>query len=82
MTDDPGYDEWIAKRRAYQPSNALPDQVMAAVERQQMQQKVQLRLPEQIAHSLLARCAACLSAFVVGSLPFLLVAYVAKLIVI
>ena len=81
MADEPMYDEWIANRRAAEPSRELTDRVMAAVEERDVQRKRYVRLADRMNESRPARWAACLAALLVGSLPFLLVAYVAKLLV-
>jgi hypothetical protein len=79
MADEPLYDEWIARRRAAEPSRELTDRVMAAVEQQGARRKLYVRLAERINESRPARWAACLAALLVGSLPFLFVAYMAQL---
>ena len=81
MYDEPMYDEWIANRRAAEPSRELTDRVMAAVEERDVQRKRYVRLADRMNESRPARWAACLAALLVGSLPFLFVAYVAKLLV-
>ncbi len=81
MTDEPMYDEWIANRRAAEPSRELTDRVMAAVEERDVQRKRYVRLADRMNESRPARWAACLAALLVGSLPFLFVAYVAQLLV-
>ncbi len=81
MADEPMYDEWIANRRAAEPSRELTDRVMAAVEEREVQRKRYVRLADRINESRPARWAACLAALLVGSLPFLFVAYVAELLV-
>ena len=81
MADEPMYDEWIANRRAAEPSRELTDRVMAAVEERDVQRKRYVRLADRMNESRPARWAACLTASLVGSLPFLLVAYVAKFLV-
>ena len=85
MADEPMYDEWIANRRAAKPSRELTDRVMAAVQERPMQHAVQreryVRLADRMNESRPARWAACLAALVVGILPFLIVAYVAELLV-
>ena len=81
MADEPMYDEWIANRRAAEPSRELTDRVMAAVEERDMQRKRYVRLADRINESRPARWAACLAALLVGSLPFLFVAYAAELLV-
>ena len=75
------YDEWIAHRRAAEPSSELTERVMAAVEERDMRRKRRVRLADRMNESRPARWAACLAASLVGSLPFLLIAYVAKLLV-
>ena len=79
MADEPMYDEWIASRRAIEPSRELTDRVMAAVEERYAQRKRYVRLADRMNESRPARWAACLAALLVGSLPFLYVAYVAQL---
>ncbi len=79
MADEPMYDEWIANRRAVEPSRELTDRVMAAVEERDVQRKRYVRLADRMNESRPARWAACLAALLVGSLPFLFVAYVAQL---
>ena len=81
MADEPMYDEWIANRRAAEPSRELTDRVMAAVEERDVQRTRYVRLADRMNESRPARWAACLTASLVGSLPFLLVAYVAKFLV-
>ena len=78
MADEPMYDEWIANRRAAEPSRELTDRVMAAVEERDVQRKRYVRLADRMNESLPARWAACLAALLVGSLPLLFVAYVAQ----
>jgi hypothetical protein len=79
MADEPLYDEWIASRRAIEPSRELTDRVMAAVEAQDAQRKRCVRLADRMNESRPVRWAACLAALLVGSLPFLFVAYMAQL---
>ena len=81
MTDEPMYDEWIANRRAVEPSRELTDRVMAAVEGRVVHRKRCVRLADRMNESRSARWAACLAAILAGSLPFLCVAYVAELLV-
>ncbi len=79
MADEPMYDEWIANRRAAEPSRELTDRVMAAVEERDVQRKRYVCLADRMNESRPARWAACLAALLVGSLPFLFVAYVTQL---
>jgi hypothetical protein len=72
MADEPMYDEWIANRRATEPSRELTDRVMAAVEERDTQRKRYVRLADRMNESRPARWAACLAALLVGSLPFLI----------
>ena len=77
MVDDSMYDEWIANRRATEPAHDLTDRVMSSVE-ERVERKRRVRLADRMNDSSLARLAACLAALLVGSLPFLFVAYVAQ----
>jgi len=79
MADEPKYDEWIANRRAAKPSRELTDRVMAAVQKREVERKLFVSLAYRMNQSRPARWAACLAAMLVGSLPFLLVAYVSQL---
>ena len=81
MADEPMYDEWIANRRAAEPSRELTERVMAALEERHVERKRYVRLADRMNESRPARWAACLAALLVGSLPFLFVAYVAELLV-
>ena len=81
MANEPMYDEWIAHRRAAEPSDELTDRIMAAVEERQVLLNRPVRLADRMNQSRPFRWAACLAAMVVGSLPFLFVAYVAELLV-
>lgn len=81
MSHEPLYDEWIADRRAAEPSPGLTDRVMAAVEERGVPRKRAVRLASRMNESRPARWAACLAALLVGSLPLLFVAYVAQLLV-
>ncbi len=81
MNDEPRYNEWIANRRAVEPSGELTDRVMATVERQDVRANRHVRLADHMNNSLSARWAACVSALLVGSLPLLYVASAAKLLV-
>ena len=81
MADEPMYDEWIANRRAAEPTRDLTDRVMAAVAERDVQRKSYVHLADRMNESRPARWAACVAALLVGSLPFLLVAYVAQLLV-
>lgn len=81
MPDEAMYDEWIANRRAAEPSRELTDRVMAVVEERDVQRKHYVRLADRINESRPARWAACLAALLVGILPFLFVAYMAELLV-
>ncbi len=78
MIDEPVYDEWVANRRAAEPSRELTDRVMAAVEERDRQRRRYVRLAVFMNQSRLARWSACTAALLVGSLPFLFVAYVAQ----
>ncbi len=79
MDNEPIFDEWIANRRALEPSCELTDRVMVAIERHGERRDRHVRLADRMNNSLPARCAACLAAWLVGSLPLLYVAHAAKL---
>lgn len=87
VSDEPVYDEWLAHRRAAEPSCDLADRVMVAVEDRDVHRNEDagregyVRLAQRLDGSRLARCAACLAAVLVGSLPFLFVADVTYLLV-
>jgi len=81
MADERMYEEWIANRRAVSPSRELTDRVMAAVEERDGQRKSYVRLADRMNESRPVRWAACLASLLVGSLPFLLVAHAAELLV-
>lgn len=87
VSDEPVYGDWLASRRAVEPSRDLPDRVMAAVEDRDVHCKEDagregyVRLVQRMDSSRSARCAACLAAVLVGSLPFLFVADVTYLLV-
>ena len=75
---DPNYDDWIENRRSTKPSPELTDRVMAAIESETQQDRVVvLAGPDNL--SGLVSYLACLSAFLIGCLPFLYAAYAAKL---
>ena len=81
MVNDPMYDEWIADRRAVKPPRNMTDQVMAAVEARDTPDDGHVHLAVGMNESSPVRWAACLAAMLVGSLPFLYVAYVAQFLV-
>lgn len=89
MVDKPKYDEWITDRRVAEPSHELVDRVMAAVmaaveereEERDVHSECHVHLADRMNQSRSARWAACIAAGLVGSLPFLFVAQVAKLLV-
>ena len=81
MGNEPMYDEWLASRRAAKPSPKLIEGVMAKVERQDLQRESYVRITHRINDSRFARRATCVAAVLVGSLPFLFVAYAAHLLV-
>ena len=87
VSDELVYEDWLASRRAAEPSRDLPDRVMAAVEDCDFHRKEDagregyVRLAQRMDSALLARCAACLAAVLVGSLPFLFVAHATYLFV-
>jgi len=85
MAGEPMYDEWKANRRAFKPACDLTARVMAAMEEESAQPvhsgRLAGRLDDRMNESLTVRWAASVPALLVGSLPFLLVAYAAHLLV-
>ena len=81
MSDESIYDEWIANRRDVEPPCGLADRVMDEVIHQDARLHHRVRLTERMNNIIPARWAACLSASLVGSLPFFYVAYAARLLV-
>ena len=79
MDDEPLYNEWIEDRRSDRPAHDFADRVMASLNKQ-MPLRQRTPISDRLNKSLLARWAACLSAMIVGSLPFVYAAYAAKLI--
>ena len=83
MSDGPMYDEWIDGRRSIDSPDELTARVMAEVQEVESQRKkfLLLRLAQWVESSRLARYTACLAALMVGSTPFVYLAYVAQLLV-
>ncbi len=79
MTDD-FYNEWLAQRRQELPPPTLSDQIMQRVGEMERHQHAVwwLRLMQRVEHSWVSRWAVCGVALVVGSVPFLYLAYVAQ----
>lgn len=81
MAEGSKYDEWIAHRRAVEPSPGLTDRILAAVENRHVHRESHVRLADRVNESVFARWTACMAALLVGLLPFVFAAYVAELIV-
>ena len=79
MSDEPIYEQWIANRKAAQPSSCFADQVIDAVE-ELAERERSIRVADRINESFIVRWTVCVSALFIGSLPLLYAAYVAKLI--
>ncbi len=79
MDNKSGYDEWLAGRRAIEPPSDLTDRAMVTVEAGATQRPV-ARLSDRLNASLPARWGVCIASLLVGCLPFLYVAYAAKLV--
>lgn len=77
----PIYRDWIAHRRTAPPLDGLTDRVMNAVQARSDCPTYDVRLAIGVNQSWSARFAACATAMLVGSLPFLFVARMAKLLV-
>ena len=89
MTDNSMYDEWIANRQSIEPSPELTDRVMAAVSGEEpgtVSDAVEDGLPrehyvclaDRLNQSRPVRFVACATALLIGSVPFLYVAYVVQ----
>ncbi len=76
------YERWLAECRKVSPPENLAGQIMSHVaEIEQQRQRVWwLRFVQLIERSRAARWAACGSALAIGCLPFVFLAYVAKLV--
>ena len=82
-SDDERYQHWLERRRSERSSPELTDHVMAAVTRADISQPV-LRLVLVllwIDRSHLRRLAACIGALLLGSMPFIYVAYISQVFV-
>jgi hypothetical protein len=80
MTDSP-YEQWLAECRNASPPASLTDQIMGQVARleRQRQNIWWLRFIQSIEHWRAARWALCGGALAIGGLPFVFLAYVARL---
>ena len=79
--DQSPYDDWLASRKAISPSTDLAERVMASLQdshKESSDNPTLLRLVDRIEHSLPARLAACACGLMIGSVPFLFLAYVAQ----
>ncbi len=79
MTENP-YDEWLAKCREASPPATLADRIMSQVATMEQQRRslLWLRVVQRIERSRASRWAACCGALVVGCLPFVFLAHVAR----
>ena len=84
MSDQKVYDDWIANRRSVKPPTDLATEVMSAVEDRHAvyQRLLLLRFAHYVDRSKAGRWLTCLAALFVGSTPFVVLAYVARLFVI
>ena len=82
-TDNELYQRWIEQRRAERPGPELTDRVMMALTRASISQPPSRPglLLMWIDCSRLRRLAACVGAFLVGSMPFVYVACISQAIV-
>ena len=83
MTDAP-LRRWLAKRRQLSPPATMTDEIMSRVVKLEGRRRDiwWLRLAQRIEQSRPARWAVCGGALFVGSVPFVFLAYVAKLVTI
>jgi hypothetical protein len=81
MTDRP-YEQWLAERREVSPPATLADQIMSQVAELECQRRDiwWLRVVQRIEQSRAARWAVCGGALAIGSLPFVFLARVARLV--
>jgi len=75
------YQQWLARRREVRPPFELADQIMSQVTELESQRRSigAWLLVERIERSRAARWAVCSGALAIGCFPFLVLAYVAKL---
>ncbi len=80
MTDQ-SFERWLVHRREVSAPAELTDQIMSQVAELERQRRDiwWLRLVQRIEQSRAARWAVCGGALVIGCLPFLFLAHVAKL---
>ena len=83
MTDDP-YSRWLAERRELSAPANMTDQIMRQVAELERQRRDiwWLRLAQRIEQSRPARWGVCGGALAIGGLPFVFLAYVAKIVTI
>lgn len=79
MDNETEYDNWVTDRQAIKPSVDLTDRVMSAIETGSTQ-RTGVQLSDRLNTSLPVQWGVCLASLLVGSLPFLYVAYAAKLV--
>jgi len=81
MTENP-YEQWLAKCRNVSPPESLVSRIMGQVANLESQRQDiwWLRLIQRIERSPAARWAVCGGALAIGGLPFVFLAYVARLV--
>lgn len=82
MSEDRDYEQWLEQRRSVRPTSELANRIMRSVDSRETVIRVSLpvRAGLWIEQSRLTRIAACLTALVIGSTPFVFLAYAAQLI--
>lgn len=83
LQDDRLYDQWLARCREVEPSGELADRVMAEVAAFETSRRRAwlLRLAQRLERSVWARGAVLCGAALIGSTPFLYLAYVAEFLI-
>ncbi|MBC8354629.1 MAG: hypothetical protein H8E66_21745 [Planctomycetes bacterium] len=83
MTDERDYEAWLERRRTIGPPSGFANHVMASVRQSQTAHKISLvvRLALWVERSRVTRYLACSTALLIGSTPFIFLAYFAQLIV-
>ncbi len=78
--EDNSWNRWIAARLEVRPDEDLIDRIMNDVQSLERQQNVAwtTELIMKLEHNLFARMAVCAAALLIGGLPFLFLAYIAK----
>ena len=83
MSFEESYQRWLDERRGERPSSAFANRVMESIERDG-DSRLRLSLPSMVRwidRSRSRQLAACVAALVIGSSPFVYLAYVSQTVV-